>query len=96
MSCDVRDEVKFFLSTQYQNRTELTYDNLNAVNVENPIIVLIHGYSVGSNVTWVIELTELLLEQYDYNIIAVDYAPIAKLDYISAVVDARAVGKWAL
>lgn len=61
--------------------------------MENPIVVLIHGWSVNSTVGWVIDFTAEFLEQGDYNVIAVDYTPISQLDYISAVVDSKAVGK---
>lgn len=69
-------------------------DNLDIIDVDRPFFVLIHGWSVDSNVTWVIELTDDLLDQGDYNIITVDYTPIANLDYISAVADSPSIGKY--
>lgn len=61
--------------------------------MEKPIFVLLHGWKVGSNDSWVNELTEELLEQDDYNIIAVDYTPLANLEYVAAVISGNAVGK---
>lgn len=94
VSCDVRNDVKFFLSTEDQNRTELNDDNLVEIIVENPTFVLIHGWMMESNAAWVVDLTAELLEQGDCNVIAVDYTPIShQLDYISAVADSKPVGK---
>lgn len=92
-TCDVREDVKFFLSTREQNRTEINEDNLALVEAENPTFVLIHGWMAESNDTWIIEVTDELLEQGDYNVIAVDYTPIGQLGYVAAVVDSKAIGK---
>lgn len=92
MSCDNRAEIRFFLSTENQNRTELNYDNLDAVDVKNPTVVLIHGFTVSSNQSWIIDLTAELLEEGGCNVIAVDYTPIShRVAY--TVNDAKFVGK---
>lgn len=89
--CDNRNEVRFFLSTESENRTTLTFDNLDAVDVENPTVVLIHGFTVSSNDSWIIEATAELLDQGAFNVIAVDYTPISRqLAY--TVSDAQFVG----
>lgn len=93
VSCNLRDDVKFYLFTEDQNKTELNYGNLEAVNVENPTIFLIHGWTKSYNDTWVCESTAELLQEGDCNVIAVDYTPISQLDYISAIRDAKYVGK---
>lgn len=61
--------------------------------MEKPTYVLIHGWTVNSNVTWVVELTTELLNQSDCNVITVDYTAISELDYLSAVNDVPYVGK---
>lgn len=93
MSCDLRDDVRFFLSTEDLNRTEISNDDLDAVDVENPTVFLIHGWTRSSNDSWIIDLTAEFLEEEDFNVIAVDYTPIAQLDYISAANDIKYVGK---
>lgn len=94
VSCNLRGDVKFYLSTKDQNRTELNYDNLDAVDVENPTVFLIHGWTKSCNDSWVCESTAELLQQGDCNVIAVDYTPISQLDYFSAIRDAKYVGKY--
>lgn len=34
------------------------------------------------------------LNESDYNVIVVDYSPIAELDYISAVADSKSIGTY--
>lgn len=94
VSSDVSDDVIFYLSTNEYNRTLLDEDNLDTLDVDLPFFVLIHGWSTNSTVDWVIDLTAELLDQGDYNVIAVDYTPIAELDYISAVADSPAIGNY--
>lgn len=93
VQCDIQDDVTFYLSTDQVNRTLLTDGNLDNIDVNNPIAIIIHGWIVNSTVSWVIELTDALLDSNeDYNVIAVDYTRIAQLDYVSAVAAARVVG----
>lgn len=94
MSCDdFRDDVKFFLSTETQNRTELSSENLDEVDVENPTVFIIHGWTTSSNDTWIIDLTAEFLAEEDYNVIAVDYTPIGQQEYATAVSNIKYVGK---
>lgn len=63
------------------------------VDVSLPTVVIIHGWVATSNISWMVDLTDAYLNTSDYNVITVDWSPIANLDYISAVAEAKNVGK---
>lgn len=93
VSSTFRYDVKFYLSTREQNRTEINNDNLNIVDIRKPTSLLIHGFTMNSSIPWIIDLTEALLEKSDCNVIAVDYADTFEPDIFSLVNNSRAVGK---
>lgn len=89
----VEDAVTFYLFTDSVNDTELYEDNLYAIDVSLPTVVLIHGWQTTSNNSWVVELTDAYIATGDYNIITVDWSPIAYLDYILSTIEVKNVGE---
>lgn len=87
-----RDEVTFYYFTDSINNTELYEHNLAVVDVENPIAILIHGWTSESNTTWVEEVTEAYLDTGDYTVITVDYYSVGQEFYLTSVADIRQVG----
>lgn len=69
---------------------------METINVEKPTFLLLHGWMEDSNIPYIIELTSALLEQDDYNVIAVDYKEISYLVYAHAVKHIPIAGKWFL
>lgn len=95
MHCDVDpNEVTFYLFTEDVNNTELFDDNLNVVDISLPTIFIIHGWVDNSNGSWVEDLTDAYLTTEDYNIITVDWSPIANLSYFVSVSDVKVVGGY--
>lgn len=91
--CEVSsDDVTFYLFTEDSNNTELYDDNLDEVDVELPTVLIIHGWVDTSNDSWVELLTDAYLATGDYNIITVDWSPIANLSYFVSVADVKMVG----
>lgn len=86
------DDVTFYLFTEDVNNTELYDDNLDEVDVALPTVLIIHGWVDDSNDSWVEDLAEAYLSTADYNIITVDWSPIANLSYFVSVADVQAVG----
>lgn len=91
--CFVQDDVTFYLFTENLNDTELYEDNLYIVDVENPTVVIIHGWETTSNNTWIVGLTRTYLLTGDYNIITVNWSPIAYLLYPLSVAEVQNIGK---
>lgn len=93
--CDdlIEDAVTFYLFTDYINDTELYENDLYAVDVSLPTVVVIHGWETTSNDSWIVELTDAYIATGDYNIITVNWSPIAYLDYILARLAVKSVGE---
>lgn len=92
-NASAEDDVTFYLFTQSLNDTELYEDNLYIVDISLPTVVIIHGWETTSNNTWVVGLTRTYLLTGDYNIITVDWSPVANQLYPISVLGAREVGK---
>lgn len=88
------DEVTFYLFTDDVNNTELYDDNLYEVDVSLPTVLIIHGWVDTSNDSWVEELTDAYITTGDYNVITVDWSPIANLSYLVSVADVKLVGGY--
>lgn len=85
--------MSFFLFTDEVNNTELYDDNLSEVDVSLPTVLIIHGWVDTSNDSWVEALTDAYLDTGDYNVITVNWSPIANLSYVVSVADVRLVGR---
>lgn len=96
MYCDdsVEDEVTFYLFTESVNDTELYENNLYSLDVSLPTVFIIHGWETSSNNSWVVSLTDAYLATGEYNIITVDWSPIANQLYTTSVAEAKEVGKY--
>lgn len=82
----------FYLFGDDVNNTELFDDTLNEVDISLPTVVLIHGWVDNSNDSWVEDLTDAYIDTGDYNIITVDWSPVANLSYLVSVFDVKLVG----
>lgn len=83
----------FYLYTDEVNDIELGEDNLYVVDVTLPSVFIIHGWEATSNNSWVLNLTNAYLATGEYNIIAVNWSPIAEQFYPISVAEAKEVGK---
>lgn len=91
--CDIdTDEVTFYLFSEDYNNTELYDNNLDEVDVSIPTVFITHGWVDTSNDSWVERLTDAYLDKGDYNVITVNWSPIANLSYLVSVADVKLVG----
>ncbi|XP_043201132.1 inactive pancreatic lipase-related protein 1-like isoform X4 [Amphibalanus amphitrite] len=54
---------------------------------------VIHGFQGSGDAYWMIDIKDLLLQQYDYNVILVDWAVGSSIPYIQAAANAQLVGR---
>lgn len=84
--------MSFYLHTRNSEITVLDENNLASV-VPKPVKFMVHGFTDNGNMSWIINMTDVLLEKYDVNIIAVDWHEPASSDYITAAKNTRIVGE---
>lgn len=92
-------DVRFFLYTQMKQNDphEISFFNMSSLNREHfirtrPLIVLIHGYTGHKDFSPNTEIRPAYFEYGEYNIITVDYQPLARWPcYITAVQNLRTV-----
>lgn len=91
----VQDEVIFYLSTDTLNETELNKNNLFELDATLPTVFIIHEWEGSAKDEWVVNLTEAYLTTGKYNIIAIDWSPIANnLLYPVTVAEVKEVGEY--
>ncbi|KAK0094963.1 hypothetical protein PV326_009558 [Microctonus aethiopoides] len=95
-----RDKITFHLFTRLNRETAYILkiddvDNLKAspFNSAWPTKYIVHGWTNDVEMPWVVKIRQYYLEVADYNVIAVDYSPISKLDYLTAIRYVPSVGK---
>ncbi|KAK0075278.1 hypothetical protein PV325_007130 [Microctonus aethiopoides] len=95
-----RDSITFHLFTRLNREKAYIlkmYDinNLKAspFNSTWPTKYIVHGWTNDVEMPWVVEIRQSYLDVDYYNIIAVDWSPISKLDYPTATRYAPSVGK---
>lgn len=93
----LEDDVTFYLYTNSSPSEGVYLDpsSLEELDNINSVAVLIHGYNDNRNKSlWYEPLRNVLLQQTeDIGVIEVDYERIASLDYVSAVLLSKGVGK---
>lgn len=91
------DDVTFYLFGDNVANAALYDANLDIIDRTLPTVLLIHGWVADSNVSWVENLTAAYVATGDYNIVTVDWSPVANLSYIASAADVEAIGEdWFL
>lgn len=94
---EANDQVTFYLRNKELGDAEiqLTFENLNVVDVSKPIYFLSHGWMGSRNASWVVEATEAYLSTRDYNVVQVDWSgPASQTDEAAMIKDARVLGTY--
>lgn len=86
------DQVTFYLYTRGSNAKVINKANVQTVP-SKPTIIVTHGYTDNSNLTWIQNITQTYLQKGDYNVITVDWHVPAFLDYATSARNTRPVGK---
>lgn len=82
----------FLFNKEYYN-VQIDQETLDYVDSSLPIVFLIHGWVADSNDSWVSDLTDVYLNQGNYNVITVDWSGPAGDFYPSTVQDVKYIGK---
>lgn len=95
MSHQVQEhEIRFALFTRNLWNVSLTKDNLCLLDRNEDIKILTHGKADYAKPQWILDATDIYLQQGNPNVIQVDWTDVAGLGLITPIYKARDAGEY--
>lgn len=87
-------EVRFALFTRNLWNVSITKDNLCILDPNEDIKILSHGKAADAKPQWILDATDIYLQQGNHNVIQVDWTDVAGLGEIVPIYKARDAGEY--